>query len=299
MGKIVPEGIGEVQEYVDICDYALGLSRMLPGHIYPSERPGHALLECWNPLGVIGIISAFNFPVAVFGWNNAIAMVCGNTMVWKGAPTVPLVSVATTKIVASVLEKNGLPGAIMSLCQGGTDVGQAMAADPRMKLVSFTGSTAVGRQVALAVQGRFGKHLLELGGNNALIVDEDADLEMVARSATFACVGTAGQRCTTLRRLILHENIHDQVVERLKKAYASIESRIGDPMEEALSLGGKIEYGGKVIEREGNFVEPTIITGLPHDSPVVLRETFAPIVFVLKCGSIDEGIQWNNEVEAG
>lgn len=321
MGKIVPEGIGEVQEYVDICDYALGLSRMLPGHIYPSERPGHALLECWNPLGVIGIISAFNFPVAVFGWNNAIAMVCGNTMVWKGAPTVPLVSVATTKIVASVLEKNGLPGAIMTLCQGGTDVGQAMAADPRQKLVSFTGSTAVGRQVALAVQGRFGKHLLELGGNNALIVDEDADLEMVARSATFACVGTAGQRCTTLRRLILHENIHDQVVERLKKAYASIVSRIGDPLEEgtlygplhgkvgvegyqktieeALSLGGKIEYGGKVIEREGNFVEPTIITGLPHDSPVVLRETFAPIVFVLKCESIDEGIQWNNEVEAG
>ena len=143
----------------------------------------------------------------MFGWNNAIAMVCGNTMVWKGAPTVPLVSVATTKIVASVLEKNGLPGAIMTLCQGGTDVGQAMAADPRQKLVSFTGSTAVGRQVALAVQGRFGKHLLELGGNNALIVDEDADLEMVARSATFACVGTAGQRCTTLRRLILHENV--------------------------------------------------------------------------------------------
>merc|ERR1711976_647340 len=321
MGKIVPEGIGEVQEYVDICDYALGLSRMLPGHIYPSERPGHALLECWNPLGVIGIISAFNFPVAVFGWNNAIAMVCGNSMVWKGAPTVPLVSVATTKIVASVLEKNGLPGAIMSLCQGGTDVGQAMAADPRMKLVSFTGSTAVGRKVALAFQERFGKHLLELGGNNALIVDEDADLEMVARSATFACVGTAGQRCTTLRRLILHENIHDQVVERLKTAYASIVTRIGDPLddgtlygplhskigiegyqktiEEALTLGGKIEYGGKVIEREGNFVEPTIITGLPHDSPVVLRETFAPIVFVLKCGSIDEAIQWNNEVEAG
>jgi len=321
MGKIVPEGIGEVQEYVDICDYALGLSRMLPGHIYPSERPGHALLECWNPLGVIGIISAFNFPVAVFGWNNAIAMVCGNSMVWKGAPTVPLVSVATTKIVASVLEKNGLPGAIMSLCQGGTDVGQAMAADPRMKLVSFTGSTAVGRQVALAVQGRFGKHLLELGGNNALIVDADADLEMVARSATFAAVGTAGQRCTTLRRLILHENIHDQVVERLKAAYASIFTRIGDPLDdgtlygplhskvgiegyqktidEAVALGGKIEFGGKVIEREGNYVEPTIVTGLPHDSPVVLRETFAPIVFVLKASSIDEAIEWNNEVEAG
>merc|ERR1712241_469740 len=269
----------------------------------------------------MSIITAFNFPVAVFGWNNAIAMVCGNCMIWKGAPSTPLVSVATTKIVTSVLEKNGLPGGIVSLCQGGTEIGQALASDPRVKLVSFTGSTPVGKSVALTVQERFGKHLLELGGNNALIVDEDADLEMVVRSATFACVGTAGQRCTTLRRIILHEKVYDQVLERLKKAYASIVTRIGDPLddgtlygpmhskvgiegyqktiEEAVTLGGKIEYGGKVIEREGNFVEPTIITGLPHDSPVVLRETFAPIVFVLKCGSIDEAIQWNNEVEAG
>jgi len=257
----------------------------------------------------------------VYGWNNAIAMVCGNAMIWKGAPSTPLVSIATSKIVASVLEKNGLPGAICSLCQGGTEIGQALAADKRVKLVSFTGSTPVGKKVALTVTERFGKHLLELGGNNALIVDEDADLEMVVRSATFACVGTAGQRCTTLRRLILHEKVYDQVLERLKKAYASIFSRIGDPLEEgtlygpmhsqvgiegykktiaeAVSLGGKIEFGGKVVEREGNFVEPTIISGLAHDSPVVLRETFAPVVYVLKTSSLDEAIGWNNEVEQG
>lgn len=267
------------------------------------------------------LIHIFFLQVAVYGWNNALAMVCGNTMIWKGAPTTPLVSVATSKIVASVLEKNGLPGAICSLCQSGTDVGKAIAADRRIKLVSFTGSTPVGRQVALAVTERFGKHLLELGGNNALIVNDDADLEMVVRSVTFACVGTAGQRCTTLRRLILHEKVYDEVLERMKKAYASIFSRLGDPMDEgtlygpmhskigvqgyektiaeALALGGKIEFGGKVLEREGNFVEPTIISGLPHDSPVVLRETFAPIVFLLKTKSFEEAVEWNNEVEQG
>jgi len=323
MGKIVPEGIGEVQEYVDICEYAVGLSRMLAGKVIPSERPGHALLECWNPLGVMAIITAFNFPVAVYGWNNSLAMVAGNTMIWKGAPTTPLVSVATTRIVTEVLEKNNLPGAICSLCTGGTDIGKKMAADPRMKLVSFTGSTNVGRDVAVTVQQRFGKHLLELGGNNALIVNDDADIDMVIRSATFAAVGTAGQRCTTLRRIIAHEAVHDKVVEGLKKAYGSIVKRIGDPLdegtlygplhskvgvegykktvEEAKSLGGKIECGGNTIEERegGNFVEPTIITGLSHDSPVVHRETFAPIVYVLKCKSLDEAIAWNNEVEQG
>jgi len=319
MGKIVPEGVGEVQEYVDICDYAVGLSRMFSGKVIPSERPGHALLENWNPLGVMGIITAFNFPVAVYGWNSAIAMACGNTMIWKGAPTTPLTSVAITKCVSQVLEKNGLPGAISALCQGGTDVGVRLAEDPRIKLVSFTGSTAVGKQVALTVQERFGKHLLELGGNNALIVNDDADLEMVVRSAVFACVGTAGQRCTTLRRLVLHNSVHDEVVEKLKKSYASIMTRRGDPLddgtlygplhsqqgvqgylktiEDAKNLGGTVAYGGNVIE--GNYVEPTIITGLPHDSPVVHRETFAPIVYILKCSSLEEGIAINNEVEQG
>lgn len=242
-------------------------------------------------------------------------------MIWKGAPTTPLVSVATSKIVASVLEKNGFPGAICSLCQGGTEIGQALAADRRIKLVSFTGSTPVGQKVALTVTERFGKHLLELGGNNALIVAEDADVKMVVTSVTFACVGTAGQRCTTLRRLIVHESLYDQVLAGLIKAYGSVLTRIGDPLddgtlygpmhskvgvegykksiEEAVAMGGKIEFGGKVIEREGHYVEPTIITGLAHDAPVVLRETFAPIVYVLKCKSVDEAIEWNNEVEQG
>jgi aldehyde dehydrogenase family 7 protein A1 len=321
MGKILPEGIGEVQEYVDICDYAVGLSRMIEGKIYPSERPGHVLMENWNPLGVIGIISAFNFPVAVYGWNNAIAMVCGNTMVWKGAPSTSLCSVATTKIVASVLEKNKLPGAICSLVCGGADIGNAMSSDTRVKLVSFTGSTQVGNKVGTAVQSRFGKSLLELGGNNAIIVAEDADLEMVVRASIFACAGTAGQRCTTTRRLILHEKVHDEIVQRLVKSYQQIMNRVGDPIdpntiygpmhsqvgltnylntiEEAKKLGGKIAFGGKVISREGFFVEPTIITNLPHDSPVVIRETFAPIVYVLKTKNVDEAIKWNNEVDQG
>ena len=322
MGKIVPEGIGEVQEFVDICDYAVGLSRMMPaGTVFPSERPGHELRECWNPLGLVSIISAFNFPVAVFGWNNAIALTCGNVTLWKGAPSTPLVSVATTKIITDVLAKNDLPGAICSLCQGGTDIGKKMSEDPRTKLLSFTGSTKVGNEVACVVQKRFGKTLLELGGNNALIVDQDADLEMVVRSATFACVGTAGQRCTTLRRIILHESVHDEVLERLKKAYASIMKRIGDPLddgtlygplhseqsianykqsiEEAVKAGGKIEFGGNVLERDGNYVEPTIISGLSHDAGVVHKETFAPIAYVLKCKNLDEAIRWNNEVDQG
>lgn len=322
MGKIVPEGVGEVQEYVDICDYAVGLSRMFSGKVIPSERPGHALLENWNPLGVIGVITAFNFPVAVYGWNSALAMMCGNTMIWKGAPTTPLTSVAITKCVSQVLERNSLPGAVSTLCQGGTEIGQLISEDSRVKLVSFTGSTQVGKSVALTVQARWGKHLLELGGNNALIVNEDADLDMVVRAALFACVGTAGQRCTTLRRLILHESVHDEVLEKLVKAYSSIMTRVGDPMDEgtlygplhskqgvqgylttlqdAKDFGGKVEYGGRVMEeREGNYVEPTIITGLPHDSPVVHRETFAPIVYLLKCSSLDHGISINNEVEQG
>lgn len=319
MGKILPEGEGEVQEYIDICDYAVGLSRMIEGKVLPSERPGHTLLEMWNPLGAIGIITAFNFPVAVYGWNNAIAMICGDAMIWKGASTTQLTSVAVIKIISSVLEKNKLPGAICSLVCGGSDIGSTIANDRRLPLVSFTGSTDVGLKVALNVQKRFGKSLLELGGNNAIIVAEDANLDMVIQSAVFACVGTAGQRCTTTRRIIVHEKVYDVVVERLKKAYSKI--RIGDPTEpgtlygpmhtkqgvdmyfqtidQAKSLGGKVECGGKAVEMPGNYVEPTIITGLSHDSEVVHRETFAPIVYILKTSSVDEAISWNNEVEQG
>uniref|UniRef100_A0A8C9UQT2 aldehyde dehydrogenase (NAD(+)) n=1 Tax=Spermophilus dauricus TaxID=99837 RepID=A0A8C9UQT2_SPEDA len=255
MGKILVEGVGEVQEYVDICDYAVGLSRMIGGPILPSERPGHALIEQWNPVGLVGIITAFNFPVAVYGWNNAIAMITGNVCLWKGAPTTSLVSVAVTKIIAKVLEDNKLPGAICSLTCGGADIGTAMAKDERVNLLSFTGSTQVGKQVALMVQERFGRSLLELGGNNAIIAFEDADLSLVVPSALFAAVGTAGQRCTTARRL--------------------------------------------VMDRPGNYVEPTIVTGLAHDASIAHTETFAPILYVFKFKTEEEVFAWNNEVKQG
>uniref|UniRef100_A0A8C1VK05 aldehyde dehydrogenase (NAD(+)) n=1 Tax=Cyprinus carpio TaxID=7962 RepID=A0A8C1VK05_CYPCA len=256
----------------------------------------------WNPVGLVGIITAFNFPVAVYGWNNAIALICGNVCLWKGAPTTPLTSVAVTRIVAEVLERNHLPGAICSMTCGGADIGTAMAKDERVGLLSFTGSTQVGKQVAMMVQERFGRQLLELGGNNAIIVFEDADLNLVVPSAVFASVGTAGQRCTTTRRLMLHESVHDDVVERIAKAYKQI--RIGDPwdpntlygplhtkqavqqylaaIDQAKQQGGTLVCGGKVMDRPGNYVEPTIITGLPHDAPIVHTETFVPILYVLK-----------------
>lgn len=319
MGKILPEGIGEVQEFIDICDFAVGLSRSFEGKIIPSERAGHMLLEQWNPHGVIGVITAFNFPVAVFGWNAALALVCGNCCIWKGAPTTPLVSIAVTRILAGVLEANNLPPSIITLFCGGADLGGAIAADERLRLVSFTGSTAIGKKVALTVQNRFGKSLLELGGNNALIVMDDADIDMVVRASLFACVGTAGQRCTTTRRLILHEKIYDTVLARLKKAYGQV--KMGDPLaagtllgpmhselgvqgflkaiEEAKSQGGRVEVGGTRIDTPGFFVNPTIVTGLKHNAEIVLKETFAPVLFVLKCASFEEAVQWNNEVEQG
>uniref|UniRef100_A0A8C3L154 aldehyde dehydrogenase (NAD(+)) n=1 Tax=Chrysolophus pictus TaxID=9089 RepID=A0A8C3L154_CHRPC len=255
MGKIYVEGVGEVQEYVDVCDYAVGLSRMIGGPVLPSERSGHALIEQWNPVGLVGIITAFNFPVAVYGWNSAIAMICGNACLWKGAPTTSLTSVAVTKIIAKVLEDNKIPGAVCSLVCGGADIGTAMARDGRMDLLSFTGSTEVGKQVALMVQERFGRSLLELGGNNAIIVFEDADLNLVIPSTLFAAVGTAGQRCTTARRL--------------------------------------------VINRPGNYVEPTIVIGLAHNAPIVHTETFAPILYALKFKEEEEVFAWNNEVKQG
>ncbi|XP_004384346.1 alpha-aminoadipic semialdehyde dehydrogenase [Trichechus manatus latirostris] len=319
MGKILVEGVGEVQEYVDICDYAVGLSRMIGGPILPSERPGHVLIEQWNPVGLVGIITAFNFPVAVYGWNNAIAMICGNVCLWKGAPTTSLISVAVTKIIARVLEDNKLPGAICSLTCGGADIGTAMAKDEQVNLLSFTGSTQVGKQVALMVQERFGRSLLELGGNNAIIAFEDADLNLVIPSAFFAAVGTAGQRCTTTRRLFLHESIYDEVVNKLKKAYEQI--RVGNPwdsdvlygplhtkqavnmflgaVEEAKKEGGTVVCGGKVMDRPGNYVEPTIVTGLAHDASIVHTETFAPILYVFKFKNEDDAFAWNNEVKQG
>lgn len=321
MGKILAEGEGEVQEFIDICDYAAGLSRMIAGSDLPSERPKHKLFEMWNPLGPIGIITAFNFPVAVYGWNAAIAMVCGDSMIWKGAPTTSLTSIATTKLVASVLMENNLPASVSTLVSGDGDIGQAMAGDKRLPLISFTGSTAVGQKVALTVQGRFGRSILELGGNNAIIVCEDADMNLVIPSILFACVGTAGQRCTTTRRLFLHESIHDQVIEKLVEAYKQV--KIGNPLEEgvicgplhtksaleaydktiaeAKQAGGKIEFGGEraQVAEGSNYVKPTIVSGLRHDTPIVQRETFVPIVYAMKFSRLDEAIERNNGVDQG
>uniref|UniRef100_A0A0E0M1Q9 aldehyde dehydrogenase (NAD(+)) n=2 Tax=Oryza punctata TaxID=4537 RepID=A0A0E0M1Q9_ORYPU len=234
MGKILPEGIGEVQEIIDMCDYAVGLSRQLNGSIIPSERPNHMMMEVWNPLGVVGVITAFNFPCAVLGWNACIALVCGNCVVWKGAPTTPLITIAMTKIVASVLERNNLPGSIFTAFCGGAEIGQAISLDTRIPLVSFTGSTKVGLMVQQQVNARFGKCLLELSGNNAIIVMDDADIQLAVRSVLFAAVGTAGQRCTTCRRLLLHESIYRTFLDQLVEVYKQV--RIGDPLENVRSI---------------------------------------------------------------
>lgn len=318
MGKILPEGIGEVQEIIDMCDYAVGLSRQLNGSIIPSERPNHMMMEVWNPLGVVGVITAFNFPCAVLGWNACIALVCGNCVVWKGAPTTPLITIAMTKIVASVLEKNNLPGAIFTSFCGGTEIGQAIALDTRIPLVSFTGSTRAGLMVQQQVNARFGKCLLELSGNNAIIVMDDADIQLAVRSVLFAAVGTAGQRCTTCRRLILHESIYKTFLDQLVEVYKQV--RIGDPLEKGTLLGplhtpaskenflkgvqtiksqgGKILFGGSAIESEGNFVQPTIVEITPS-APVVKEELFGPVLYVMKFQTLKEAIEINNSVPQG
>ncbi|KAL2933132.1 Aldehyde dehydrogenase family 7 member B4 [Bienertia sinuspersici] len=218
-----------------MCDFAVGLSRQLNGSIIPSERPDHAMLEVWNPLGIVGVITAFNFPSAVLGWNACLALVCGNCVVWKGAPTTPLITIALTKIIAGVLEKNNLPGSIFTSLCGGAEIGQAIAKDTRISLVSFTGSSKVGLMVQHTVNQRFGKCLLELSGNNAIIVMDDADIKLAVRSVLFAAVGTAGQRCTTCRRLLLHESIYDKVLEQLLDLYKQV--KIGDPLEDGTLLG--------------------------------------------------------------
>ncbi len=321
MGKILAEGIGEVQEMIDIADFAVGLSRQLYGVTMHSERPGHRMYEQWHPLGCIGIISAFNFPVAVWSWNALVAAVCGDTMVWKPSPKTPLTAVAVHKLIEPVLKDHGHPG-IMNLVVGDADVGQAMADDPGMPLVSFTGSSAIGKQVASRVGARLGRSLLELGGNNAIIVMDDADLELAIPAVVFGAVGTAGQRCTSTRRLLVHRDIVDTVVRRLKKAYAQV--RIGDPLskntlmgplidadaverfESALARikreGGRVVCGGKALttgkHRRGHFVEPTIVRA-DFDLPAMQEEVFAPILYVVAVDSLDEAIAIHNEVPQG
>lgn len=316
-GKIRSEGAGEVQEMIDMAAYAVGLSRQLYGLTIASERPSHRMLEQWHPLGPVGIITAFNFPVAVWAWNALLAAVCGDTCVWKPSPLTPLTAIAVQNIVNSVLLPRGL-GGVFNLVIGGRDVGGWMADDHQLPLISATGSTAMGRSVAAQVAARLGRSLLELGGNNGLILTESADLDLALRAIVFAAVGTAGQRCTTLRRLIVHESNADSFVARLAKAYGSIP--VGNPWEGGVLMGplihesaveqmlaaikqaqvegGKLTCGGGRLDRPGHFVQPTIIRA-KAGMTIVQRETFAPILYVLTYQTLDEAIALHNDVPQG
>ncbi len=318
MGKIKAEGDGEVQEMIDIADFAVGQSRMLYGLTMHSERPEHRMYEQWHPLGVVGIISAFNFPVAVWSWNAFIAAICGDSCVWKPSPKAPLCAIAVQKICAGVLEEMGLPPVFQLFITADNDLAGHFVDDRRVALVSFTGSTPVGRKVAAQVAARLGKSLLELGGNNAIIVDQHANLDLVVPAVVFGAVGTAGQRCTTTRRLLVHESRFDEVQRRLAGAYAQL--RIGDPLdpktlvgpvvdgaavqryretlEAAEEQGGRIVCGGKVLPGPGFFVEPTLVEA-SNDLPVVQHETFAPILYMIPFGSLDEAIEMQNDTAYG
>jgi aldehyde dehydrogenase (NAD+) len=318
MGKIRPEGLGEVQEMIDICEFALGLSRQLYGLTMHSERPSHRMYEQWHPLGPVGIITAFNFPIAVWSWNSTLAAVCGDTVIWKPSELVPLTAIATQHICNQVMADHGLTGIFNLLIGTGPEVGQLMLDDPRVPLVSFTGSTKVGRHVSQTVAGRFGRVLLELGGNNAIIVAEDANLDLAVRGILFGAVGTAGQRCTSTRRIIAHKSVVDELTSRLVKAYGQV--NIGDPLEEstlmgplvtpvavekmetalerATSEGGQVLTGGKRLERDGNFVAPTIVR-MPKQTDVVKEETFAPVLYILDYDTIEDAMRIHNDVPQG
>jgi aldehyde dehydrogenase (NAD+) len=322
MGKIVEEGKGEVQEMIDICDFAVGQSRMLYGKTMPSERPEHRLYEQWHPLGPVGVITAFNFPVAVWAWNTMIAAICGDVVIWKPSEKTPLCAVAVQRIVARVLARNGLPEGIFNVIQGGRDVGEFLTTDERIPLVSATGSIPMGREVGKTVAARLGRTILELGGNNAIIVSHRANLDLAIRAIVFGAAGTAGQRCTSTRRLIVHEAVFDEVRDRLVKAYGGL--RIGSPldpdtlvgplidteaagaMQEALAQvkasGGEVVYGGEILEGEGfeggNYVRPAICVA-ENDFPIVQEETFAPILYLIRYRDMDEAIAIHNGVRQG
>ncbi|HYX73494.1 MAG TPA: aldehyde dehydrogenase family protein [Steroidobacteraceae bacterium] len=312
-GKILAEGIGEVQEMIDIADFAVGQSRMLYGLSMHSERPQHRMFEQWHPLGVIGVISAFNFPVAVWSWNAFLGAVCGNTCVWKPSHKTPLTALAVQQLCNRVLESAHLPAVFQVFIDGGIGLATRLVEDRRIALVSFTGSTEVGRKVAERVAARLGKSLLELGGNNAVIVDETANLDLAVPAIVFGAVGTAGQRCTSTRRVFAHKAIAAELERRLVHAYAQV--RIGDPLESgtlmgplidsqavesyqaavsaARSAGGELLYGGSVIKRPGNFVEPTIVRAR-NEWSIVQTETFAPILYVIPVDSLSEAIAQQN-----
>jgi len=319
MGKSKQEGLGEVQEMIDMADFAVGQSRMLYGRTMPSERPQHRMIEQWHPLGIVGVITAFNFPVAVWAWNAFLAAICGNVTLWKPSSKVPLCAIAVHHICREVLARNHCPDIFALIIPKSHDVAQHMVDDGRIPLISFTGSTSVGRSIATKVTSRLGHTILEMGGNNAIIIDPSADLDVAIPAVVFGAVGTAGQRCTTTRRVIVHQSIHDEVVSQLKHAYAQI--TIGNPLDErhlmgplidegavkaftgavteATTSGGKVVCGGKVIPGAGHFVEPTIITGLSNDNPLVQRETFAPLLYVIAYDTLEEAIAYNNQVPQG
>ena len=324
VGKVSSEGLGEVQEMIDICDYAVGLSRQLHGLTMASERPGHRMMETWHPLGVVGVITAFNFPVAVWAWNAALALVCGDTVVWKPSEKAPLCALAVQALFDKACARFNQPELTQDLCQvlqGRADVGQALVDHPLLALVSATGSTRMGRAVGTSVAGRFGRSLLELGGNNAIIVAPSADLDMAVRAVAFAAAGTAGQRCTTARRLIVHASIHDELLARLKKAYASfkigapqapgtllgplIDKHAFDAMQAALSQaraeGGQVTGGERVLQDtypNAYYVRAALVD-MPAQSGVVRHETFAPVLYVMTYQTLPEAIALNNAVPQG
>jgi aldehyde dehydrogenase (NAD+) len=317
-GKILSEGLGEVQEMIDICDFAVGLSRQLYGLAMHSERPQHRMYEQWHPLGTIGIVSAFNFPVAVWAWNAAIAAVCGDTMIWKPSSKTPLTAVAVQNIANRVMERNGCPGVFNLVIGRGADVGERMLADKRLPLISATGSCRMGRRIAVVVGERLGRTLLELGGNNAIIVMNDANPELAVRAVLFGAVGTAGQRCTTTRRLILQKGIAKDIVTRLQKAYGQV--RIGDPLDGGTLMGplidegaandmigaldrvkkegGEVLCGGKKLDRPGHFVEPTLVR-VKKGMETPKDETFAPILYIYEVDTLDEALAIQNDVPQG
>ncbi|ODN99344.1 aldehyde dehydrogenase family 7 member A1 [Cryptococcus wingfieldii CBS 7118] len=334
MGKIRSEGKGEVQEFIDICDLATGLSRSLKGNVLPSERPEHVIYEIPNPLGVVGILSAFNFPVAVYGWNLSIALATGNSTIWKPAPSTPLISIALTKLLAPVFAKYDLPGSVAALVCGGVDVGKTIVGSEDIPLVSFTGSEKIGKEVGKVVSDRFGKSILELGGNNAVVVDKDADLALALQSVLFAAVGTAGQRCTSTRRLLLHKDISAEFLSKFLPVYDAAAPashlQVGHPLDEGVLIGplhneaavkryedtieAVTSRGGEILTKRsgripsssinndelsgGHYVYPTVIKPSKND-PCWAEEVFAPILYVTEFSSLSEAIELNNSVPQG
>ncbi len=322
MGKSLQEGLGEVQEMIDICDFAVGLSRQLHGYTMHSERPGHRMYEQYHPLGIVGVITAFNFPVAVWAWNTALAWICGNVTIWKPSEKTPFCAIACQNIMMEVLKENNLSEGISSVLVADHEIGQKLVEDKRVSLISFTGSTKVGRMVSSKVAERFGKSILELGGNNAIIISKDADLDMSIIGAVFGAVGTAGQRCTSTRRLIIHEDVYDEVKNRLVKAYGQL--KIGNPLDENMHVGPLIDVHAvnqyelaieNCIQEGGRFiVEGGVLEGKDYESgcyvkpciaevenafEIVQHETFAPILYLIKYKTLEQAIEIQNDVPQG